>query len=288
MAKLSKLAAILACVALQPLLAQDAGLTVPKSVEAGSAFSVSASGSGNGTLYIVGFDQVLKKTVQMGEPIDMPAGTLVNAGHYLAILSSASGTQSTSFDVLPSDHPANVSFLAEPSRLPVDLSNGVAGAIYVFDRFRNLIVTPTPVTFQFSTPSGAPETHSVTTKDGAAWTKMSTTAHEGVGDFVAHVGDVSVKRSVHQVAGDPCRLTMNVQPSRLGLQLQTDPVRDCSGNPVPDGTIVTFSESYDGGVSTADVPLKHGIAKAQLPAHRGGVLTVASGVVLGNQIRWEK
>lgn len=287
--RLSFLAVVLACMALPPAFAQDdAGLTVPKSVEAGSAFTVSSSGAGNGTLYIVGLAQVLKKSVQAGESIEIPAGTLVNAGHYMAIFSSASGTQSASFDVLPSDDPAKVSFLAEPSRLPVDLSDGITGAVYVFDRFGNLIVKPTPVSFELSAPSGTPETHSVVTKDGAAWTKMNTTAHQGIGAFVARVADVSVSRSVYQVAGDPCRLTMTVQPSREGLQIQTDPVRDCSGNPVPDGTIVTFSESYNGGLSTADVPLKHGIAKVELPAHPGGVLSVASGVVLGNQVRWEK
>ncbi|HEV2134377.1 MAG TPA: hypothetical protein VGR47_08940 [Terracidiphilus sp.] len=280
------LAAVIVFAALPAALAQDAGLTLPKTVQAGQSFAVSSSG--NGTLYIIGPGQVLKKSVRLREPLQLPAGSLVNAGHYLAILASDSGSQSATFDVLPSQNPARISFLAEPSRLPVDLSDGVAGAVYVFDRFGNLIVNPTPVSFELSVPSGTPQQHSVVTKYGAAWTKMSTTAHEGIGSFVARAGDVSVSRSVYQVAGDPCRLTMTVQPSRQGLQLQTDPVRDCSGNPVPDGTIVSFSESYDGGISTADVPLKHGIAKVDLPAHRGGLLSVASGVVLGNQIRWEK
>jgi hypothetical protein len=282
------LAAVIACAVLPAASAQDAGLTVPKAVQAGQSFAVSSSGSGDGTLYVVGPGQVLKKRIRLGEPSQLPEGSLVNAGHYLAILASDSGTQSATFDVLPSQNPARISFLAEPSRLPVDLSDGVAGAVYVFDRFGNLVVNPTPVSFELSVPSSAPQRHSVVTKDGAAWTKMSTTAHAGIGTFVARAAEVSVSRSVYQVAGDPCRLTMTVQPSRQGLQLQTDPVRDCSGNPVPDGTIVSFSESYDGGISTADVPLKHGIAKVDLPAYRGGLLSVASGVVLGNQIRWEK
>ena len=68
--------------------------------------------------------------------------------------------------------------------------------------------------------------------------------------------------------------------------LQTDPVRDCSGNPVPDGTIVTFTESYAGSQSTVDVPLKRGIAHTELPAHAGATISVAAGVVMGNEIRW--
>jgi hypothetical protein len=65
-------------------------------------------------------------------------------------------------------------------------------------------------------------------------------------------------------------------------------VRDCSGNAVPDGTIVTFTETYGDAQSTVDVPLKRGVAKVVLPAHRGATISVASGVVLGNQVRWER
>lgn len=280
--------ALLAACAVRPAIAQDAGLTVPETVAAGSAFSVSGSGGGSGTLYIIGPDKVLKKRMEAGASVQLPAGTLVHAGHYLAILSSASGAQTAQFDVLPLETPAKVSFLAEPSRLPVDLHDGVTGAVYVFDQFGNLVIKPTPVSFQMSTPSGPAQTDNMVTRHGAAWTKVSTTAHAGQDNFVVHAGKVSALRLVQQVAGDPCQLSMSVRPSRQGLELQTAPVRDCSGNPVPDGTIVSFSESYRGGLSTADVPLKEGIAKVHLPAHPGSVLSVASGVVLGNQIRWGK
>ena len=40
------------------------------------------------------------------------------------------------------------------------------------------------------------------------------------------------------------------------LAAETEPVRDCSGNALPDGTIVTFTETYNGGESTVDVPLQ--------------------------------
>jgi len=286
--KLFFLAALLAASALPIAAAQDAGLTIPGAIQAGDALVVSSTGGGNGTLYVVGPNQVLSRHVQPGEAAQIPAGVLVHAGHYLAILSTVSGTLSASFDVMPSDKPAKVSFLAEPSRLPVALHEGVAGAVYVLDRFGNLIVKPIPVSFQLTTPTGPAQTNQVVTRNGAAWTKMSTTAHEGHDSFVVRVGDISAARLVHQVAGDPCGLSMSVHPSGQRLQLETAPVRDCSGNPVPDGTIVTFSETYNGSLSTADVPIKQGIAKVELPAHPGGVLTVASGVVLGNQIRWEK
>ena len=77
-------------------------------------------------------------------------------------------------------------------------------------------------------------------------------------------------------------------PGRQGsnIELQTDPLRDCSGNAVPDGTVVTFTETYDGGQSTVDVPLKRGIAQTELPAHDGAKISAATGVVLGNEIHW--
>jgi hypothetical protein len=93
---------------------------------------------------------------------------------------------------------------------------------------------------------------------------------------------------VEQVPGDPCKLTLRARPEGQRLALETDPVRDCGGNAVPDGTIVTFTENYNGAQSTVDVPLKHGIAQVEMPAHSGARISVASGVVLGNEIRWER
>jgi hypothetical protein len=81
---------------------------------------------------------------------------------------------------------------------------------------------------------------------------------------------------------------MSAEQSGQQIHLLTDAVRDCNGNAVPDGTIVTFTETYKNSQSTIDEPLKHGVAEATIPAHNGAMLSVASGVVMGNQIRWEK
>ena len=105
---------------------------------------------------------------------------------------------------------------------------------------------------------------------------------------MARAGDISSTRVIGQVAGDPCSLKMSAKPDGNKIELETDPVRDCSGNPVPDGTIVTFTENSQAGESTVDVPLKRGIAKVDMPANPGANISVASGVVLGNQIHWER
>ncbi|MGH9607763.1 MAG: hypothetical protein ACRD3N_18915 [Terracidiphilus sp.] len=268
--------------------AQDAGLIVPQSIEAGSAFSIQSTGSGRATLYIVGPDQVLRRNVQLGAAASFSAASLNNAGHYLVILAGDTSTQSAALNVLPQSRAARITLLAKPSRLPVGIHDGITGAVYLFDRYSNLVDSPTPVTFELSNPSGAAQTRSAVTRDGAAWTEMDSSAQDGVDRFMAQAGGVSTSRTIRQVSGDPCGLTMSAQQTGSELQLQTASVRDCSGNEVADGTIVTFTETYDGGQFTADVPLKHGIAKVEMPAHDGAMLSVASGVVLGNQIRWEK
>ena len=270
--------------AMSVTLAQDLGL--PDKIVAGSAFTVQTSGSGQGTLLIVGPAQVIKKDVQLGHAVSIAPGTLYNAGHYTVILSGGGASQTGSLDVTPESEPAKMSFLARPSRLPVGLRDGITGAVYVFDSYRNLITTPTPVSFQLSAPNSAPENRTATTRDGAAWVAMDSSPKEGAAHFVARAGDASTTRIIAQVPGDPCSLKMTAKPAGKELDIETDPVRDCSGNAVPDGTIVTFTENYQGEQSTVDVPLKRGIAKVEMPAHPGATISVASGVVLGNQIRW--
>ena len=239
-------------------------------------------------LYVVGPGSVSKRDVQLGETTVYPAGSLFNAGHYAVILAGDSSTESGSFDVMPASNSAELSFLARPSRLPVGLHDGITGAVYVFDVYHNLIVAATQVSFELSSPSGSVQKRMVATHDGAAWTVMDSTTQEGIDRFVARIDHISSARVVEQVPGDPCGLKMSAQQSGRELQLKTDPVRDCNGTAVPDGTIVTFTESYSGGQSTVDVPLKRGIAEVQMADHSGATISVASGVVLGNQIRWEK
>jgi hypothetical protein len=274
--------------AAQAACAQAGGMNLPKSVEAGSAFSIDTSGSGKATLYIVGPGQALKRDVQAGGAVEFAAGSLYNAGDYEVILAGLSGTDKGMLTVTPSPKPADLGFLAKPSRLPVSLHDGISGAVYVFDAYRNLITSPEAVSFNLSTPGGGEQKRTVNTRYGAAWTQMDSSGKEGKDNFLARAGDVATTRIVQQVPGDPCSLKMSAHPQGSHLQVETEPVRDCSGNAVPDGTIVTFTESYDGTLSTVDVPLKRGIAQVEMPAHPGATISAASGVVMGNEIRWGK
>jgi hypothetical protein len=261
-------------------------MVLPKQVAAGDAFSVPTSGNGKAVLYIVGFGQVLRQDVQLGEAASIAPGVLHNAGHYLAVLVGASATDNGAFDVLPAKQVGRVSFLAKPSRLPVGLHDGISGAVYVFDAYSNLITAPMPVSFQLSGATGAAQTRTAMTRNGCAWTQMDSAPKEGSAKFEARVGGISSTRVIEEVPGDPCGLRISAHPVGRQIALQTEPVRDCSGNAVPDGTIVTFTEAYNGEQSTVDVPLKRGIAQTELPAHDGAKISAATGVVMGNEIHW--
>lgn len=265
---------------------QSGELTVPKSIQAGAAFSIQSSGSGKGTLYIVGPGQFIKQDVQLGGTIEVATGALYNAGHYSVWVASDSSTQAGSIDVTPAQKVSDLTFIAKPSRLPVALHNAITGSTYVFDAYGNLILKPMQITFQLTNQGSAPQTRTVETRNGAAWTQMDSATREGKAQFVARAGDISSTRIVGEVPGDPCNIKMSAKPAGNKIQLVTEPVKDCSGNAISDGTIVTFTETYGDVKSTVDVPLKKGIASVEMPAHRGATISVASGVVLGNQIRW--
>src|SRR5262249_11185232 len=132
------------------------------------------------------------------------------------------------------------------------------------------------------------ETKTVTTRYGVAWVRMNSATSAGAAQLEASAAGLSQKRVVQQVPGDPCNINMTAKPSKDDrVVLETAPVKDCRGNPVPDGTIVTFSETANGTQSTVDVPLKRGVARTEMPAQEGAVISVAAGVVLGNEIRWK-
>ncbi len=259
-------------------------LKLPERVEAGAGLSIPSSGSGEATLYVIGPAGAVKRTVRLGGEIRVAPEELQDAGKYVIVLRGESNANGT-FWVVPSK-PARMSFIARPSRLPVAVNNGVSGVVYPFDKFHNLIVKPEEVTFKFSVAGAAEEGRTVTSKDGVAWISLDSTRKEGAAQFTATIGDVTERRVVQEVASDPCNLRIHAQPSKHGVQVATDPIRDCSGNSVPDGTIVTFTAVSPKGKSSVDARIKKGVAQADLPELHEATISVASGVVMGNEIHW--
>lgn len=263
--------------------ANGAELRVPDKTVAGMNLSIATSGSGEGTLLLIGPGEVIKHNIRLGENAEIRGEELKHAGRWIAVVRGGSSPQSQVFWVEPGK-PENLSFLARPSRVPVDRPGVISGVAFTFDKFQNLVVQPVPVTFTLSV-GGTSASHTVTSKDGVAYAASSSAKKAGAAQFVARVDDVTVNRVVQQVASDPCNLRMKIAGhNKDQVILETDPIRDCTGNPVPDGTIVTFIETDKTGRSVVDARIKKGIARAELPASPGAHITVASGVVLGNEL----
>lgn len=257
-----------------------ADLQVPQTVVAGNPLSIPTSGSGSATLYLIGPGHVAKRDVKLGETIELKAEELRAAGRYTVILSS--GDQASFF--VTAGKPGQLAFLARPSRVPAAKPDLISGVAFVFDDYKNLVLAPMPVRFDLSV-QGTNASQTVETKNGIAWTRMDSASKEGAAQFVASAGDVKVNRVVQQTAGEPCGLSMRIaQRTTKGIVVETAPIRDCSGNAVPDGTIVTFSlVDPKGRRTTVDSRIKKGFARAELP-NDSGRLSVAAGVVMGNEI----
>jgi hypothetical protein len=263
--------------------AQAEGLRVPARTTAGSPTSIATSGTGEATFYLVGPSHISKQQVRLGQEIQLGSDQVRTAGKYLAILCS-SACQSASFYVTPSST-ASLSFLVHPSRVPVKQADAISGVAFPYDKFQNLVTSPVTINFQFQSKGGDSMSRPTSTQHGVAWFRANSGNHAGAAQIVAAVGELSVRRVVQQVASDPCNLRVKAQRTANRILVETDPVRDCSGNPVPDGTIVTFTARGPGGKSTVDMPIKQGVARAQILASSPAVISVASGVVMGNQLR---
>ena len=277
MRRIIQYALMCAAVLFAAYVARAAEVSAPTHAVAGTNVALPTSGSGSATLFVFGPGTAIKKDIQLGKTVRLP---LKHAGRYTAIVSG----KATNFDVAPNTID-QVAFLARPSRVPADRKDVIAGTVFLFDKERNLVTTPTPVNFDLTVAGGQPQVRNVQSKDGVAWVKLDSGRKAGAAQFVATAGSASVRRVVEETAADPCNLRMHARPSKGGVIVETDPVRDCAGNPVPDGTIVTFTATSSKGRDTIDARVKQGVARAELPQLQDATVSVASGVVLGNEIQ---
>lgn len=262
-------------------LAQE--LRIPSPVTAGEDTTISTSGSGKATFYLMGPASSDKRDVQLGEEIRLHAQDLRSAGDYFAIV-CADTCRSSTFYVKPAQ-PSKLTFLVHPSRVPVGQGDAVSGVALAFDQFHNLVLIPVTVNFQLTSGNSTLLSRAVPSQNGVAWFRTSSGKSAGRVRVAATLGSVTATRALQEVASDPCNLRIKGQRTTKGIVVETEPVRDCSGNPVPDGTIVTFSATGASGRSSVDAPIKQGVARAQIEASGPQVIAVASGVVMGNELR---
>jgi hypothetical protein len=276
----TRLTALLVCF-LFVALVQAAELRPPAQATAGTPFSIVSSGAGEGTFYLIGPAQISKRKVNGGE-ISVQADEVEQAGTYTAILCADQCT-SVNFYVRPAQA-SRLSLLVHPSRVPVAASNAISAVAFVFDKFHNLVLSPQKVDFKVVPPEGAAISQSKTTANGAAWIRITSARKGGPAKVGASIGDVAEMRVVQQVASDACNLRIKAIPGPKGISVETDPVRDCSGNFVPDGTVVSFTKTDSSGKTTVDAPIKRGVARVEMAVSGPARISVASGVVNGNEL----
>lgn len=262
--------------------AQEVALHPPTGAIAGQAASIEASGSGSATFYLVGPAHSAKRDVPLGSGIALGAGELREAGRYVAVVCNGS-CASAVFYVLPAK-PVSMIFLVHPSRAPVSHTDVISGVAIPFDEFQNLVLAQATVQFELTAKGESPASRGVETRDGVAWFRTNSGKSAGALQVQASIKDVVARRVVQQVASDPCSLRIKGQRTANGISVETEAVKDCSGNPVPDGTIVTFTAKNGNETSTVDAPVKQDVARARISARGPVVISAASGVVMGNEL----
>ncbi len=255
----------------------------PAQVTAGTAITIRTSGSGEATFYLMGPTIASKSKVKAGTDISVDSEQLEDAGRYVAVLCASDGCAAANFFVKPAA--ANkLSFLVHPSRVPVGTPQGITAVAIVHDSFGNIVLEPSPVTFSIMAKNEKPVSAARTSENGVAWVRLTSAKKGGPTRLGAAIGHADEIRVVQQVAADACNLRIKASRDKRGFLIETDPVHDCSGNPVPDGTVVSFAESDAAGKTTVDVPIKRGVAKVVMPIQGRAKITVASGVVTGNEL----
>jgi hypothetical protein len=259
------------------------GLHPPANVSAGDAIAVSSSGTGSATFYLIGPGHVAKRHFQAGETIQISSGEIATAGTYQAITCNGQECASTSFYVTP-NRGAELVLLVHPSRVAVGEPNAISAVTVVVDRFQNLALQPEGVTFRAITKESAVSSPPQMTRNGVVWTRLNSGPKDGTVEISASLGQLSERRVVQQVAAEPCHLQVSAEHKGDRVVLQTELVRDCGGNLVPDGTIVTFTKLDKLGRSTVDAPIKKGVARTEMGFGGPATISVACGVVVGNDI----
>ena len=264
------------------IAAAGVDVRAPSTVVAGQGFTISLEGSGNATFYLIGPDRVVKRSVNLGNALQIAPTDIETAGRYKIIICADSCT-STAFEV-KATQPAELSFFLHPSRVPISSPDSINGFAFVFDKYFNLVLDPTAVNFNIKPAGGSATVRKTSSRNGVAWLTMGSTPRGGPVQVSAELGDTKEARVVQQVAAEACGLRMNASESRGVVNIETAPVRDCSGNPLPDGTIVSFTKVDDAGRSTVDVPIKKDVARTQFTISGPARVSIACGVVLGNEL----
>src|SRR5258705_1532969 len=90
--------------------AQTTVLEAPPTSPAGKELSISARGNGKATLYLIGPNHVLKRTVELGQNVPIAGEDLTAAGIYQLVLCASEGCANKTVQILPAEA-SRLSFL---------------------------------------------------------------------------------------------------------------------------------------------------------------------------------
>lgn len=172
--------------------------------------------------------------------------------------------------------PAAVTVSADPAQVPV---GGAVSTIVaeVTDAWGNPVADGTQVDFAASL--GTLNPISGQTQDGAVSTLLTSGMVPGVSLVTASAGGPVGSVEVTFVAGPPASMQLAADPLAIPVggaaSSLVAAVRDAYGNPVQDGTLVSFATSR-GTVSPSSVPTLAGVAQATLTSGAQAGLAVVT------------
>ena len=180
--------------------------------------------------------------------------------------------------------PAYLTLQARPAVIQADGTSTSEITATVSDSSRNPVPDGTAVRFELLQGKGRLDSYRQTT-GGVATTTLVSDTKPGLALVRATVGGLADTVTVRYVAGGPASISVVADSSSLPADGVTMThvrayVYDVSGNPVADGTVVTFEA--DLGHITERAQTQDGVAQAQFSGSQTGVATIvarAGGVV---------
>jgi parallel beta-helix repeat protein len=171
--------------------------------------------------------------------------------------------------------PFTLMLTAVPATLPVGNSSTLTAT--ATDQFGNPVADGTTISFTTSLGSISPVT--ATTVGGVATATLSSTV-AGIATVTATVNSLSATTQVTFTAGAPFTLTLTAVPATLPVgnsSTLTATATDQFGNPVADGTTISFTTSL-GTLSSGAATTSSGSATVTLSSIVAGVATVTATV----------
>jgi parallel beta-helix repeat protein len=211
-------------------------------------------------------------TTSGGDAVVTLTSTTLGVATVTATVSSLSATIPVTF--IPGA-PFTLTLTAVPDTLSVDASSTLTAT--ATDQYGNLVANGT--TISFTTNLGTLSGSTATTNGGDAVVTLTSTT-PGLATVTATVGSLSATALVTFTPGAPFTLTLTAVPSTVlvgSASALTATVTDQFGNPVADGTPISFTASL-GNLTQVSATTIGGLATATLSSTVYGLATVTATV----------